>query len=72
MAAQFCRWDPDLSMVGLRFSNVMLVEDYAEFAGYTVVVGGTGFTYLNGVATSGTMSSVRIVGLPCRQSSQGK
>jgi nucleoside-diphosphate-sugar epimerase len=35
MAAQFCRWDPDLSMVGLRFSNVMLVEDYAAFAGYT-------------------------------------
>ena len=35
MAAQFCRWDPDLSMVGLRFSNVMLVEDYADFAGYT-------------------------------------
>ena len=34
----------------------------SEFAGYTVVVGGTGFTYLNGVATSGTMSSVRIVG----------
>ena len=35
MAAQFCRWEPDLSMVGLRFSNVMLVEDYAGFAGYT-------------------------------------
>lgn len=35
MAAQFCRWDPDLSMVGLRFSNVMRVEDYADFAGYT-------------------------------------
>ena len=35
MAAQFCRWDPDLSMVGLRFSNVMLVEDYADFGGYT-------------------------------------
>jgi nucleoside-diphosphate-sugar epimerase len=35
MAAQFCRWDPDLSMVGLRFSNVMLVEDYAAFGGYT-------------------------------------
>ena len=35
MAAQLCRWDPDLSMVGLRFSNVMLVEDYAAFAGYT-------------------------------------
>ena len=35
MAAQFCRWDPDLSMIGLRFSNVMRVEDYADFAGYT-------------------------------------
>lgn len=35
MAGQFCRWDPDLSMVGLRFSNVMLVEDYADFAAYT-------------------------------------
>jgi nucleoside-diphosphate-sugar epimerase len=35
MAAQFCRWDPDLSMVGLRFSNVMLVEDYAAFGSYT-------------------------------------
>jgi nucleoside-diphosphate-sugar epimerase len=35
MAGQFCRWDPELSMVGLRFSNVMLVEDYAGFAGYT-------------------------------------
>jgi nucleoside-diphosphate-sugar epimerase len=35
MAAQFCRWDPDLSMVGLRFSNVMRVEDYADFPGYT-------------------------------------
>ena len=35
MAAQFCRWDPELSMVGLRFSNVMLVEDYADFAAYT-------------------------------------
>ena len=28
MAAQFCRWDPDLRMVGLRFSNVMYPEDY--------------------------------------------
>ena len=35
MAAQFCRWDPGLSMVGLRFSNVMRVEDYAAFGGYT-------------------------------------
>lgn len=31
MAAQFCRWDPALKMVGLRFSNVMDVEDYKAF-----------------------------------------
>ncbi|WP_433317879.1 NAD-dependent epimerase/dehydratase family protein [Micromonospora chersina] len=31
MARHFCRWDPDLVMVGLRFSNVMDVEDYAAF-----------------------------------------
>jgi nucleoside-diphosphate-sugar epimerase len=31
MARQFCRWDPELVMVGLRFSNVMAVEDYAQF-----------------------------------------
>jgi nucleoside-diphosphate-sugar epimerase len=31
MAAQFCRWDPSLKMYGLRFSNVMAVEDYAQF-----------------------------------------
>ena len=35
MAAQFCRWNPDLSMIGLRFSNVMLVDDYADFPGYS-------------------------------------
>ena len=35
MAEQFCRWDPGLSMVGLRFSNVMRVEDYAAFASFT-------------------------------------
>ena len=35
MAEQFCRWDPDLSMVGLRFSNVMRVEDYAAFPWFT-------------------------------------
>ena len=23
MAKQFCRWDPELKMIGLRFSNVM-------------------------------------------------
>ncbi|MEU8236005.1 NAD(P)-dependent oxidoreductase [Actinoplanes sp. NPDC048967] len=34
MAAQFCRWDPDLKMIGLRFSNVMDPEDYAEFPSF--------------------------------------
>ena len=32
MARHFCRWDPDLKMIGLRFSNVMDPEDYARFA----------------------------------------
>jgi nucleoside-diphosphate-sugar epimerase len=31
MAEQFCRWDPKLKIVGLRFSNVMAPEDYASF-----------------------------------------
>jgi nucleoside-diphosphate-sugar epimerase len=34
MAAQFCRWDPDLTVVGLRFSNVMAPEDYARFPAF--------------------------------------
>ncbi|MGX6601262.1 NAD-dependent epimerase/dehydratase family protein [Micromonosporaceae bacterium Da 78-11] len=34
MAAQFCRWDPDLKMIGLRFSNVMEPADYAAFPGF--------------------------------------
>jgi len=34
MAAQFCRWNPELKMIGLRFSNVMDVADYAEFPSY--------------------------------------
>jgi nucleoside-diphosphate-sugar epimerase len=34
MAAQLCRWDPTLTMVGLRFSNVMYPEDYADFPSY--------------------------------------
>lgn len=34
MAAQLCRWDPELSMIGLRFSNVMYPEDYDRFAGF--------------------------------------
>lgn len=34
MAAQFCRWDPELKMVGLRFSNVMEPADYAAFPAF--------------------------------------
>src|SRR3954453_2365166 len=34
MAEQFCRWEPDLKMYGLRFSNVMAVEDYAQFPAF--------------------------------------
>lgn len=31
MALTFCRWDPELSITALRFSNVMAPEDYAGF-----------------------------------------
>jgi nucleoside-diphosphate-sugar epimerase len=34
LARQLCRWHPDLSMTGLRFSNVMYPEDYAGFPGW--------------------------------------
>jgi nucleoside-diphosphate-sugar epimerase len=34
MARQFCRWDPTLKMIGLRFSNVMEPADYAAFPGF--------------------------------------
>jgi UDP-glucose 4-epimerase len=34
MAFQLARWYPDLKIVGLRFSNVMNVEDYAEFPSF--------------------------------------
>ncbi len=34
LARQLCRWHPDLSMTGLRFSNVMLPEEYAAFPGF--------------------------------------
>jgi nucleoside-diphosphate-sugar epimerase len=34
LARQLCRWHPDLSMTGLRFSNVMYPEDYALFPSY--------------------------------------
>lgn len=34
LARQLCRWHPDLAMTGLRFSNVMNVDDYAQFPSY--------------------------------------
>jgi nucleoside-diphosphate-sugar epimerase len=34
MAHHLCRWDPELTMVGLRFSNVMEPADYEQFPGY--------------------------------------
>ena len=34
LAIQLVRWDPQLSITALRFSNVMEPEDYAAFPGY--------------------------------------
>ena len=31
MARQFCRWEPEIKIIGLRFSNVMEPQDYARF-----------------------------------------
>ncbi len=31
MAEQFCRWDPEMKIIGLRFSNVMEPGDYVNF-----------------------------------------
>ena len=34
MAEHFCRWNPVLKIIGLRFSNVMEPHDYAAFPGF--------------------------------------
>lgn len=34
MAVELTRWDPELSITGLRFSNVMDEEDYARFPSF--------------------------------------
>ena len=34
LARQLCRWHQDLSMTGLRFSNVMEPDDYVRFPSY--------------------------------------
>jgi nucleoside-diphosphate-sugar epimerase len=36
MAKQFCRWEPEMKIIGLRFSNVMQPSDYAEFPSFDV------------------------------------
>lgn len=34
MSHHLCRWDPELKMIGLRFSNVMEPADYAAFPSF--------------------------------------
>jgi nucleoside-diphosphate-sugar epimerase len=34
MAEQFCRWNPDMKIIGLRLSNVMDPEDYEAFGAF--------------------------------------
>lgn len=34
VAEQYCRWDPKTKIVSLRFSNVMLPQEYANFEGW--------------------------------------
>jgi nucleoside-diphosphate-sugar epimerase len=34
MAEQYCRWDPKTKIVGLRFSNVMEPQEYANFPAF--------------------------------------
>jgi len=34
MAEQFCRWDPSMKILGLRFSNIIEPQDYARFAAF--------------------------------------
>lgn len=35
LARKIARWDPELSITGMRFSNVMIEADYAAFPGFT-------------------------------------
>lgn len=34
IAEQYTRWDPELKIISLRFSNVMLPQEYATFEGW--------------------------------------
>src|SRR5581483_10819011 len=34
MAVQFCRWDSEMKIIGLRFSNIMEPHDYERFPAF--------------------------------------
>jgi len=34
MGRQFCRWDPELKIIGLRFANIMEPKDYEKFPAF--------------------------------------
>lgn len=34
MAVHFCRWDPELTMIGLRLSNIVHEAEYPEFSSF--------------------------------------
>jgi nucleoside-diphosphate-sugar epimerase len=34
MAKEFCRWDPSFKIIGLRFSNIMAPQAYAQFPSF--------------------------------------
>jgi nucleoside-diphosphate-sugar epimerase len=34
MAEQYCRWDPELKIFGMRFSNIMEPHDYERFPSF--------------------------------------
>lgn len=34
MGEQYCRWDQELKVISLRFSNVMTLRDYDDFEGW--------------------------------------
>ncbi len=34
MGRQFCRWDPELKIIGLRFANMMEPKDYEKFPAF--------------------------------------
>ncbi len=39
MGRQFCRWDPELKIIGLRFANMMEPKDYEKFPAFDRAAG---------------------------------